>query len=54
MSNVDQEKVTRINTTMRRDLEIKLRKKAYKKYGLSKGAIKRALEEAVDEWLKEK
>lgn len=43
---------TRINTTMDSSLELKLRKKAYEQFGLTKGAIKLALEEAVKEWLK--
>ncbi len=46
-----QDVVTRINTTMRSDYEEKLRKIAYKKYGLTKGAIKKALEDAVKEWI---
>jgi hypothetical protein len=46
--------VGKISISIRDDLEEKLRTKAMKKFGMKKGCLSKAVEEAVESWLKKK
>jgi hypothetical protein len=45
------EKTTRLNLTLSETLEKKFRDEVYKRYGLRKGDIQRAIEEAIELWI---
>ena len=42
----------RIIVSMPDDLELKLREKAMKRFGVKRGYLKKALLEAIDSWIK--
>lgn len=44
----------KISISMPDELEDKLRKRAMEKFGMKKGCLSKAIEEAVKAWLKEK
>jgi hypothetical protein len=52
MTKQEQKTTTRINSTIDTDLEKQFRETVYKEYGLKKGSIQKALEKAIDEWIK--
>lgn len=52
MVKQEQKTMTRINSTINSDLEKQFRKVVYKEYGLKKGSIQKALEKAIDEWIR--
>lgn len=45
-------KTTRINLVLDEDLEQKFRRAVFEKYGMKKGNIQKAVEEALDQWIK--
>lgn len=45
-------KTVRINLTLSEDLEKRFRAEVFKRYGLHKGDIQRAVEEAIEMWIK--
>ena len=45
--------VTRINSTIDSDLELKFRELANKKFNYKKGSIQHGLEEAIESWIDE-
>lgn len=46
--------MARIDIIMRDDLEKRFREEVFKKYGMKKGNITIAVEEAIDDWIKKK
>jgi hypothetical protein len=52
MSVEKKQKTTRLNLTVSEALEKKFRDEVYKRYGLRKGDIQRAVEEAIELWIK--
>ena len=44
--------VGRMQIVLTDDVEKKLRDKAFAKFGLNKGSISKAVEEAINKWLK--
>ncbi|MCP8307115.1 MAG: hypothetical protein H3Z53_08875 [archaeon] len=50
MSKKDR-KTVRINLTISKDLEKRFREEVFKRYGLHKGDIQRAVEEAIKLWI---
>ena len=44
----------RMQIVLPHKVELKLRKKAAEKYGYKKGAISKAMEEAIEDWLKKR
>ena len=46
-------KNVRLSLTISRELEKRFREEIFKRYGLRKGDIQRAVEEAIDRWIKE-
>lgn len=45
-------KTVRINLTITQSLEKEFREEVFKRYGLRKGDIQRAVEEAIELWIK--
>jgi hypothetical protein len=45
-------KTTRINLVLDEDLELKFRNAVFQRYGMKKGNIQKAVEEALAEWIK--
>lgn len=43
--------MSRLQVVLSDDVEDRLRKKAAEKFGLKKGSISKAIEEAITEWL---
>jgi len=43
---------TRLNLTVSEELEKKFRDEVYRRYGLRKGDIQRAIEDAIELWIK--
>jgi hypothetical protein len=50
--NIMAEKMGAIKVILPDDLEEKFRKKVFQIYGMKKGNIKLAIEEAINEWIK--
>ncbi|MGP8125041.1 MAG: hypothetical protein ACLQEQ_04125 [Nitrososphaerales archaeon] len=50
---VRKSKTVRLNLTISEDLEKRFRAEVFKRYGLRKGDIQRAVEEAIEVWLKQ-
>lgn len=48
-----EEKTTRINSTIDSDLEKKFREAAFKTFGYKKGSIQKGLEDAIETWIGE-
>lgn len=48
----EQEKTTRINSTIDANLEKKFREIAFKEFGYKKGSIQKGLEDAISIWIK--
>lgn len=44
---------TRLNLVVDEDLEQKFRRAVFEKYGMKKGNIQKAVEEALQEWMKQ-
>jgi len=43
---------TRLNLVVDEDFEQKFRRAVFEKYGMKKGNIQKAVEEALEEWMK--
>jgi hypothetical protein len=48
----EQEKTTRINSTIDSTLEKKFREMTFKEFGYKKGSIQKGLEDAISTWIK--
>ncbi len=46
-------KTTRLNLVVDEDLEQKFRRAVFDKYGMKKGNIQKAVEEALQDWMKQ-